>query len=102
MVPISAASRFFHYALRAERDVGDLLRRPRNVERVARRLENLLGGAVLDDRAAVHDDDAAAQIAHDGEVMRDEEQRDAMRLAQSEQQVEDLRLHQDIETGDDL
>ena len=54
-------------------------------------------GRELDDAAAIHDGDAIANLAHQPEVVRDEEIRQAELLLQIEQQVHDLRLHRHVE-----
>jgi hypothetical protein len=62
-----------------------------------RPLEDLVGRALLDDHAVLHHEDAVAEVADDAEVVRDEEVAHARRLAQSRQQVEDLRLDRHVE-----
>src|ERR1017187_8529741 len=64
------------------------------VERVARRQ--------LDDLAEVHHRDPVAHVAHDCEVVGDEDHRQAELALQLAQQVEDLRLDRDVERGDRL
>ena len=59
-------------------------------------------GADLDDLAEVHHGDAVAHVAHDGEVVGDEDHRQAELALQLAQQVEDLGLDRDVEGGDRL
>ena len=63
---------------------------------------DLLGRADLDELAAVHDGDAVAHRADDGEVVRDEQVGEPEVVLQVLQQVEDLRLDRDVERGDRL
>ena len=53
--------------------------------------------AFLDDLAALHDVDALGHLAHDAEVVRDEQHRHAHLALQLPQQLEDLRLDGDVE-----
>ena len=53
----------------------------------------------LDDAAEVHHRDPAADVAHDGEVVGDEEVREVEALLQLTQQVDDLRLDRHVERG---
>ena len=64
---------------------------------VLRRGEDVLGGAFLDDLAALHDVDALGHLAHDAEVVGDEQHRHAHLALQLLQQLEDLRLDGDVE-----
>ena len=57
----------------------------------------LVGVGELDDLAEVHHRDAIAHVAHDREVVRDEDQRQIELALQRPQQVEDLRLDRDVE-----
>ena len=50
----------------------------------------------------VHHGDAVAHVAHDGEVVGDEDQRQAELALQVAQQVQDLRLDRHVERGDRL
>ena len=70
--------------------------------RVARPHEDLVGRALLDDRAQVHDRDAPRQVRDDRELMRDEEDRDARVAHEVLEQVEDLGLDRDIQGADRL
>ena len=56
-----------------------------------------VGRADLADLAEVHDDDAVADVLHHREVVRDEDQREAVALLHVLEQVEDLRLHRHVE-----
>ena len=64
--------------------------------------EDALRGRQLDDAPAVHHRDALADLAHQPQVVRDEEVREAQPLLQIEQQIHDLRLHRDVERRDRL
>ncbi len=59
--------------------------------------EDILGGAFLDDLAALHDVDALGHLAHDAEVVGDEQHGHAHLALQLLQQLEDLRLDGDVE-----
>ena len=59
----------------------------------------VLRGAVLDALAAVHDQDVVGQLGDDAEVVGDDDDRGAELLLQVADQVEDLRLHGDVERG---
>src|ERR1051326_305510 len=56
-------------------------------------------GAVgeLDDLAEIHDRDAPADVLDDGDVVGNEEIREAEFLLQIAKQIDDLRLHRDVE-----
>ena len=56
----------------------------------------------LHDPAQVHDRDPVGQVPDGGQVVRDEQQREAELALQPPQQVEHLRLHADVEGGDRL
>jgi len=64
---------------------------------VLRVAEDGLRGALLDDVALEHDDDAVGAVRCDAEVMRDEQQRRAVRVDERLQVVEDVPLHGDVE-----
>ena len=64
---------------------------------VVRAGEDGLGGAELHDPAQVEHRDAVGQVAHDAEVVRDEEVGDALARLQLDQQVQDRGLHRDVE-----
>ena len=53
--------------------------------------------ALLDDLAVLHHADPVGDLAHDAEVVGDEQKRHAEPLLQVLQQREDLRLHGDVE-----
>ena len=59
--------------------------------------EDFLGRAGLDDLAAVHDADPVGDLAHDAEVVGNEQHGHAALLLLHLQQFEDLRLHGDVE-----
>ena len=52
---------------------------------------------LLDDAAAIHDGDAVGEMGDDRDVVRDEEIGDAEIVAQVGQQIDDRRLHRDVE-----
>ena len=54
--------------------------------------EDLIGGALFDDFAAVHDENAVAEVADDGEVVADEEHGEGVISADALQQYEELGL----------
>ena len=62
-----------------------------------RRAEDLLRGTDLDDLPEIHDRDAVGEVAHDAKVMRDEEIGDTLLRLQIDKEVEDGRLHRDVE-----
>ena len=55
--------------------------------------------ALLDDLALLHDADAVGELAHDAEIVGDEQHRHAEPLLRFLQQFQDLRLHRDVERG---
>ena len=59
--------------------------------------EDALDRALLDDVAAIHDDDAVGHLRDDGHVVRDEEHRHAVLALETVDQREDLGLDRDIE-----
>ena len=64
--------------------------------------ENLLGGSVLGAPAGVHDQDVVRELGHHPEIVRDDDDRGAELLLQIRDEVEDLRLHRDIQRGGGL
>ena len=56
-------------------------------------------GAVLDDLAVLHHADAVGELAHDAEIVGDEQHRHAEPRLRVLQQLQDLRLHRDVERG---
>ena len=66
---------------------------------VARIGEDIVGLARLDDPAPLHHHDIARDLAHDAEIMGDEQHRHAELGLQLLQQLQDLRLHSDVERG---
>ncbi len=59
-------------------------------------------GSDLDHLAEVHDGDPVADVAHDREVVRDEEVGEVEVVLQVGEQVDDLRLDRDVERRDGL
>ena len=55
--------------------------------------------ALLDDLPAIHDDDAFAEIAHDRQIMGDEEKREVHSLLELGEKIDDLLLDRHIERG---
>jgi hypothetical protein len=64
---------------------------------VRRRIEHRIGRPDLDDLAQIHHRDAMGEMAHHAQIVRDKQDRQAQPLLQLQQQVEDLRLHRDIQ-----
>ena len=56
----------------------------------------------LHDLAEVHHGHARGNVLHDGEIVGDEEVRQSELVLQVLQQIDDLRLHRDVERGDRL
>src|SRR6516162_7898130 len=56
----------------------------------------------LDDLAHIHDRHPVADMLHDAEIMRDEEIGEAEPVLQLEHEVDDLRLHRDVQRRDRL
>ncbi len=69
---------------------------------MARCREQLFGGRYLNDPAEVHDRHPVAQVPDDGQVVRDEQQRQAQLGAQVLQQVQDGGLDADVQGRDRL
>ncbi|MBV8428811.1 MAG: ABC transporter ATP-binding protein [Hyphomicrobiales bacterium] len=67
---------------------------------MARRAEQRAAVRQFDQLAQIHDGDAVRQVLDDGEVVADEEQREPEFVLQIGEQVDDLRLHRDVERGD--
>ena len=65
--------------------------------RMSRRAQYLLGGALLDDPAEIHHGDAMRDLAHHGEVVRDEEIGETPLALQVGEQVEHLRLYRHVQ-----
>src|SRR3954452_3155948 len=61
---------------------------------------HLVGGTGLDDPAAPHHGDPVADLAYDGEVVRDEDQRESELPLQLAEQGDHLGLGGDVESGD--
>ena len=64
--------------------------------------EQLFGLADLDDRAEIHDGHAMRQMPDHAQVVGDEEDRQMQSALQVQQEIDDLRLHGDVERGHDL
>ena len=64
--------------------------------------EDLGGGALLDDDPALHDHDAIADLGRDPEVVRDEQHGEVETPLDVVEEVQDLRLHRDVEGRDGL
>ena len=69
---------------------------------VERRREDGAGGADLEQLAAKQDADTIGERPHHGEIVSDEQHRDAVLGAQALQKVEDAGLHRDVERREDL
>ena len=73
---------------------------------VARVTEHRLAVSLLDDPAQVHDRHSVREVAHDGEVVGDEDDRETEAGAEIFEQAQDRRLDRDVEgrhrfVGDD-
>ena len=64
-----------------------------------RRSEDALDRALLDNLALLHDANAVGKLAHDAEVVGDEQHRHAEPRLRVLEQFQDLRLHGDVERG---
>ena len=60
-------------------------------------VEHLITVPDLDDPAEVHDGDAIADMAHDPQIVRDQQQRETEAALQIDEQVDDLRAQRRIE-----
>src|SRR5215472_6855603 len=67
--------------------------------RMLRRIEDLIGCAVLDHVSAVHDEDVLAHLGDDAEIVRDHDDRGIEALLQVAHEIEDLRLDRHVERG---
>ena len=65
-----------------------------------RRAEQHFARRDLDDAAAAHDGDAVGHVVDDREIVRDEEIGEAEFAAQIVEEIENLRLHRDVERRD--
>ncbi len=74
-------------------------RAARGCNRLSGQLKSASAVGHLDDLAGAHHRDAVAHLADHREIVADEQQRQAGRVAQILQQVQDLRLDRDIERG---
>jgi hypothetical protein len=62
-----------------------------------RRGKDVAGDAALNDLAVVHDAHPVGHLAHDAEIVRDQQHRHVELVLELEQQVEDLRLDGHVE-----
>ena len=62
-------------------------------------MEEVPGCAALDDPSVVHHQDLVGDFADDGEVVRDEEDRETELAPEAGEESEDLRLQRRIERG---
>ena len=86
-----------------DRGVGDRDRREQGLGvRVVGRREHLVGGALLGDRAEIHYDHAVREVAHQRQIVADEQERGAVLALDLHEQLGDRRLHRDVERGDRL
>ena len=80
--------------------------RDRREERVrvgmGRRGVQRIRGTLLDQLPEIHHRDPVAHVAHDGEVVGDEEERDPELVLEVFEQVDGLRLRGDVERADRL
>ena len=67
--------------------------------RMLGRGEDALDRALLDDLALLHDADPVGELAHDAEIVGDEQHRHAEPRLRFLQQLQDLRLHGHVERG---
>ena len=65
-----------------------------------RALDDVGGGAELDDLAEIHDGDAIGDVFHDRKIMGDEDETETHLFYQLGEKVQDLRLDGDVEGGD--
>src|SRR5207237_10803862 len=70
-----------------------------SAEGVGGMVEDALSVPVLGHPARVHDQDVVVELGHHAEVVGDDDDRGAELLLQVGHQVEDLRLHGDIQGG---
>ena len=66
------------------------------------RAEELVGRRQLDHAPDVHHGHAVADVSHDAQVVRHEEIGQPKLVLQIEQEIEDLRLHRDVQRRDRL
>ena len=69
---------------------------------MARAVKERLPTGELDDPALVHDPDRLRHVPHDGEIVGDEQIREAELLLQVPEEVQDLRLDRDVDRGHGL
>jgi len=67
-----------------------------------RMIEYVLGASRLDEDAVLHHHDVVGHRAHHREIMRDKEVRQFMFRLKRSQQVENIRLHRNVERGEHL
>jgi hypothetical protein len=70
--------------------------------RVARCGKNPVGRTAFDNLAAIHHQNPIAQMAHDGEIVRDEQHRKSALAPQPHQQIDELRLPRHVEPRHDF
>ena len=66
------------------------------------RVEDVGSRTLFDRDTALHDDRRVGDLAHDGQVVADQDVADPGRRADVGEQVQDLRLDRDVEGGDGL
>src|SRR5215510_3729680 len=69
---------------------------------MSRRGEHRARRAGLDDPAEIHYGDALRHVLDDGEIVADEQEREAELALQLVEQIDDLRLDRDVERRDRL
>ena len=62
-----------------------------------RRRQHAIHRPLLDNAPEIHHSDPVGHVPHQRQVMRDQDQRDPARRLQIRQQIDDRRLHRDIE-----
>ncbi|CDN42283.1 hypothetical protein BN871_BC_00130 [Paenibacillus sp. P22] len=67
--------------------------------RMLRIVEQLHDFAFLDDLAGIHDHDVVGHLRDDAEIMRDEQDRHPAFILEAAQQVQNLSLDRDVESG---
>ena len=94
---------FQHDVLLDHAGVGDRDRRQQRlgIGMIGRR-EDLVGRALLDDVAEIHDDDAVGDVAHHRQIVADEQHRRLVLALDVHQQLGDRRLHRHVERRDRL
>ena len=67
--------------------------------RVLRFVKDFFCFSVFDDFAGIHDRNVVGDVAHHGEIVRDEDHGEVQLVAQLEEQIEDLGLNGNVERG---